>query len=238
MWKRQLLILLALCFTLFSFGQQDRKDRITTSYLIAFGVEPEQREMDYWLTDPLSNKTIKDLVNKHKENMKNDKSLKVKAISNSYLNAFGKYAEPREIDYWKNLAEVYSYVELYEKHKSFFLSYRDEWRKVIRLSYLQGMNREPQQREIDYWLNQKNIISFVDLKAEHFKNRANEPAWNRIDNSKAWKVVPMNLTPVIKQEVKTAIANFTPQAANVIATGGLNCISTGGLNVIATGGLN
>lgn len=228
------MLALAVC-TLAAQSQQDRKDRIIISYLIAFGDEPRKGELDYWMTDPLSLKNISALVEKHRANMKNDVQLRYRVINNSYLSAFGRYPEPREVEYWKKGSETFT--ELFASHKKFLTDYREEWKKVVKFSYLQCMNREGRPEEIDYWMKQTAVQTFADIKVHHSSNRKYEPEWNRVDNNKnAVKLI--KLSPEAKQETRVLLNNMVPQMAGVISTGGLNVIATGGLNVISTGGLN
>jgi hypothetical protein len=232
MCKKSFALLFAFFISIASFAQQDRKDRIITSYLIAFGHPPQQSEIDYWMTDPLSNKSLSELIEKHRQNMSTNKTLKGLAIQNSYLSAMGKYPELSEKEYWMNNGNLI-YAELYDKHVKFLSEYKDNWRATIILSYQQALNRTPEKVEIDYWMNQTNVRSMADLKAHHYKN-----SLAASKTKKPYSMSQMVLTSQIKKEVKAVITTIAPTTAGVISTGGLNVISTGGGNVISTGGGN
>ena len=87
MFKHKFVLLVTLLCTLISFAQQDRKDRIIASYMIAFGQEPQQSEINYWMTGALSNQSVTKLVEKHRQNMKNNKEFfKVFSVTARYDN--------------------------------------------------------------------------------------------------------------------------------------------------------
>lgn len=232
MKKMLLAIFLGLFVTTTSIAQQDRKDRIIASYLVALGQPPVQAEIDYWMTDPLSNKTIVDLVEKHRQNMQDNKTLKAIAIQNSYLSAMGRYPATSEKDYWLNNGNLV-YTELYDKHVKFLGEFKDNWKATIILSYQQALNRTPVKSEIDYWMTQTSVRSMADLKAHHYKN-----SLAASKTKKPYMMSQMTLTQQMKNELKTFISKIAPSSASVISTGGLNVISTGGGNVISTGGGN
>src|SRR5688572_27692489 len=102
MLKKLLFLSVALCTLMTTvYAQNPRKDRIIASYMVAFGRPPQTAEINYWLTDPLSNKTVTDLVEKHRANMnKVDRSLREAAVRQSYIDAFGRAPEKGEQDYW------------------------------------------------------------------------------------------------------------------------------------------
>lgn len=210
-----------------------RKERIIASYMIAFGQVPQQGEIDYWMTDPLSNQTLKVLVEKHRQNMKGNKQLKYNAINNSYLNAMGRYPEPREVKYWETGNEIYA--ELFAKHTKYLYDYTDDWKKTIGVSYMREFNRSPKAAEVDYWVNQRVVRTYVDLVYNHRINKQKDPslAKNTSNTQNVSQLKPStNMTNELQQ------LNLNLNGGNVISTGGLNVISTGGLNVISTGGLN
>ncbi len=229
MLKRPVLFLTLLLFTFHSFAQQERRDKIIASYMIAFGAVPQQSELNYWLTDPLSNKTVMDLVNKHRENMKSNQQLANIAINNSYLNVMGNTHTPKDIEYLAKQGKTYT--EMYVEHMRFMKEYPEKWKAVVELSYLRGMNRAAKKEEVDYWVKQTSVRSMAELLRNHYNNRKFEPEWNRIDFTQQQKgVVVLGLSGTAKEQTKVVLGNLIPTWSNVIATGGLNVIATGGLN--------
>lgn len=232
--KTLLILLLALGTVAGTYAQQSRTDRIIASYMIAFGRPPQAAETSYWLTDPLSNKTVKDLVEKHRENMnKVDRSLRLTAVKQSYIDAFGRAPRPDEIDYW--MGSVNTYAEMRAKHVEWFAARPDEWAKVIQASYQTAFKRAPKAEELAYWKGQP-ARSFWDLVVQHDEFIRNNPHLGPKSGATG--------ATLVKKENKVTIApSLLPEirlsgGAGVISTGGGNVISTGGGNVISTGGGN
>ena len=218
------------------FGQntEDRKDRITASYLIAFGVLPEQGEIDYWIKDPLSNKTVSDLVTEHTKNIGNQQSLQDRAIKNSYQDAFGRAPLASEYATWRPIKVTYT--ELMARHMKFLQEYPSSFEEVIKLSYKKEFGRAPKPAELANWKSW-GVRSYLNIVQEHQKNK------------KAGMFAKKQSSSAKLISSKESGVRFTPSArisleigsvpkSNVISTGGGNVISTGGGNVISTGGGN
>ena len=227
--------------TVMAQTNEDRKDRVIASYLLAFGELPKQAEIDYWTNDPLSLKTVNDLLNEHKKNIRNDVSLQDRAIKNSYQDAFGTMPDQGQYAYWRQKKN--SYMDLMENHMRFFRDYPAEFEKMVRLTYKNEFKREAKQEEINNWKSW-GIRSYLAIVQEHQKNKKagmfaeTKPASKKINTSKA-SGVQAEVSSKVAAEVKIAAANvIATGGGNVIATGGGNVISTGGGNVISTGGGN
>jgi len=222
---------IALTTSLFAQNSQERKERIQASYLIAFGSLPQQGELNYWMTDPLSLRSVNELVEQHRRNMKNDVQLKYKAINNSYFDAMGRLPETREVNYWKAGNETYA--ELVTKHVQWMAGNPAEFEKAINFSYLREFNRNAKPEEIKSWKN-AGTRSYLGICQEHRKNIAA----GIFDEKKKQQVIKKS--GVVEVKFSSAIANEVSKisAAGVISTGGGNCISVGGGNVISTGGGN
>jgi hypothetical protein len=236
-----LFVLLVLnTFILMAQSTEDRKDRITASYLLAFGELPNQSEIDYWIKDPLSLKTVTDLLNEHKKNILNASYLQDRAIKNSYQDAFGTAPNQNQYAYWRQMK--YSYMDLMESHMRFFREYPVEFEKMIRLTYRKEFNREAKQEEVNNWKSW-GIRSYLAIVQEHKKKKkagmfAGTNTTKKINTSKV-SGVQVQLNTKVAEEVKIAAAKvIATGGGNVISTGGGNVISTGGGNVISTGGLN
>jgi len=75
---------------------------------------PTDAELNYWIKDSLSLKTVQDVVEEHRKNMMKDGQLKYRAINNSYFDGLGRLPEQREWEYWGRGNETYA--ELVTKH--------------------------------------------------------------------------------------------------------------------------
>ena len=242
MCKRILFLALA-AFTLLAGAQAQnpRKDRIIASYMVAFGRPPQTAEINYWLTDPLSNKTVGELVEKHRANMNNvDRSLRQAAVKQSYIDAFGRAPRQDEVDYW--MGSVNTYAEMVQKHVEWFASRPDEWVKVIKASYQMIFKRDPKTDELAYWKGQpaRTFFSLVVQHDEFIRNNPQHAPKNTLAGTSIIKKEnKVTITPGIIAEIKLIGSGvISTGGGNVISTGGGNVISTGGGNVISTGGGN
>lgn len=217
----------------FAQSQDDRKDRIMASYLVAFGILPETGEINYWMGDPLSNKTVNDLVNEHKKNIANQQSLQDRAIRNSYQDVLGRAPRADEYKTWRPLK--LTYTDLVSRHLQFLKDYPSAFEDVIRQTYKSEFGRYPSAQELANWKSW-GVRSYVSIVREHQKNKksgmfaSNQPSTRVVSSKKSG--VQVLLSNRISEEM-----NRIPNAG-VIATGGGNVIATGGGNVISTGGGN
>jgi hypothetical protein len=240
--KNLLLILLTLCTAVSTYAQGSRSERIIASYMIALGRPPQPSEVNYWLSDPLSLKTVSDLVEKHRENMnKADRSLRLATVKQSYIDAFGRAPRPDEIDYW--MASINTYAEMRKKHVEWFAARPDEWTKVIQASYQTAFKRAPKAEELAYWKGQP-ARSFWDLVVQHDEFIRNNPQLGARSGSAGAALVKkenkVTMPPSLLNEIRLSggAGVISTGGGNVISTGGGNVISTGGGNVISTGGGN
>lgn len=235
--KKLLFIALALFTLAPAMAQEERKDRIISSYLYAFGNLPAQSEIDYWMTDALSSKNVSELINAHKNNIKNNQSLADRAIRHSYLDAMGREPRSDEYNYWRGQKLPYSV--LMDNHVNWLRSNPAEFSTVIKRSYQTVFNRQPQNIELNNWKN-AGARSFISLVQTHQKNvragmfaPANATSQKLISDPKSG--VNFKPSDAVKNEMGKFIAT---NGGTVISTGGGNVISTGGGNVISTGGGN
>jgi hypothetical protein len=229
-----LVALLSLCHASFAQSLDERKDRIMASYLVAFGILPEQGEVNYWVTDPLSLKTVTDLVNKHKENIGSNQSLQDRAIRNSYQDALGRAPNADEYRTWRPLK--LTYTELMSRHMEFLKNYPSAFEEVIRLTYKNEFNRNASAQEVTNWKSW-GVRSYLAIAREHQKNKkagmfasGSNTSSKIISNKQSG--VQLQLSGKVSDELNRIAS------AGVISTGGGNVISTGGGNVISTGGGN
>ncbi|HEY1112015.1 MAG TPA: hypothetical protein VGE66_00580 [Chitinophagaceae bacterium] len=243
MFRKNLLwILFTLCTAMTTFAQGSRSERVIASYMIAFGRPPQPAEINYWLTDPLSLKPVSDLVEKHRENMNRvDRSLRLTAVKQSYIDAFGRAPRPDEVDYW--MGSVNTYAEMRKKHVEWFAARPDEWSKVIQASYQTAFKRAPKAGELAYWKGQP-ARSFWELVVQHDEFIRNNPNLGPKSGSGGAALVKKEnkviITPSLLNEIRLGggAGVISTGGGNVISTGGGNVISTGGGNVISTGGGN
>lgn len=230
------ILVTALFILLFHLGfaqlQDERKDRIMASYLVAFGILPESAEINYWMTNPLSQKTVSDLVNEHTKNIANQRSLQDRAIRNSYQDVLGRAPYPNEYNTWRPLK--LTYTALVSRHLQFLKDYPFAFDEVIRLTYKREFGRQPSAQELANWKGW-GVRSYIAIVREHQKNKKS----GMFASNNEAKVISDKESGV-QLRLSGAISNELNRIANagVISTGGLNVISTGGGNVISTGGGN
>lgn len=246
--KKTLLLLASALVLQLSFAQstkEERRERITASYLMAFGILPEQSEMDYWINDPLAYKTVADLVAEHKKNISRQQDLQDRAIRISYFDAFGRAPRTDEYVTWRPLK--LTYTDLMARHMQYLKEYPSEFEAVIKRTYVNEFSRKPSAQELANWKSW-GIRSYLEIAREHQKNkRAGLFAPSKSGTTAAGKVLS-NKQSGIEFTPSSKILNeirIDPNArcistggGNVISTGGGNVISTGGGNVISTGGGN
>ena len=231
---------IAASFNLSAQTIEEKKDRVIASYLIAFGVLPEQGEIDYWINTSYASQPLSALLGEHKKNITNNQTLQDRAIRNSYQDALGRVPAQSEIETWRPSKLTYS--ELIDRHVKFLKEYPAEFEKMINLTYKKEFKRDAQKQEIANWKSW-GARTYVSIIQEHQKNKRagmfaeNKPSTKLISSKESG--VQQSVPPKLAEEIKQAMAGvISTGGGNVISTGGGNVISTGGGNVISTGGGN
>jgi hypothetical protein len=241
--KKTLILLtaffLAASITVSAQATEEKKDRVIASYLIAFGVLPEQGEIDYWINTSYASQPLSALLGEHKKNIANNQTLQDRAIRNSYQDALGRVPAQSEIETWRPLK--LSYADLMGRHMQFLKDYPAEFENVIKLTYRKEFNREAQATEVSNWRSW-GVRAYFAIIQEHQKNRkagmfaqSNQGA-NKVSQSEKSGIF-VRISPKIASEIKTTGGSFvSTNSGTWISTNSGNIISTDGAGFGAGGG--
>ncbi|MGB8191657.1 MAG: hypothetical protein WCF67_07050 [Chitinophagaceae bacterium] len=204
---------------------QSKDEIINGSYFVAFGRFASSGELTYWRQN-VGNRNIQQMVDNHRNYLKDNKIEREKAVKLSYMDAFGWQPSADELRYWTGQNKTYA--EMMTNHIQNWLNvYADKKEHVIKQSYYKVFARSATKDEVKYWMGQPTY-SFVQLVAIH-------TTWKQMNqNSSTLTKVKPNINA---NDISTA--GFSPQAiSGVVAAGGMNVIAPGGGNVVAAGGMN
>lgn len=217
-------------------SQQEKKERIQASYMLAFGRAPQQGELNHWMSQ--IDQTIPQLLSNHRQYAAAEKSFKRALVIKSYNDALGRNPNEDEIRYWTSGNDVY--VDLTNKHVQWLAANTGEYEKVIKRSYQFALNRQPDASELNYWKGQGTLSYIVLVGCHEQWKRTNGQTAKKTGGSSSLSssaaVQTVNLSSKIASEAKSAAGINV--GGNVISAGGGNVVSAGGLNVIAVGGGN
>lgn len=235
-WQ-QFLLAVVFLLPVFAFAQDARqlkRERIQTSYMLAFGRAPQEGEITYWQSRNDAN-TIEQMVKLHKDYFKTNRSANNEVISKAYLDALGRTPSQGELDYWAQGSN--SYVELMKNHIGWLSGNPAEYEKVIKRSYQLVLNRQPDAGEISYWKGQ-GVFSYALLVGCHedWKRRNNNNTGAKKTSGSSQ--IPASPTYVTLIPVSAQIATEARSFAGLVAAGGGNLVAAGGGNLVAAGGGN
>jgi hypothetical protein len=221
------------------FAQDQKRERITASYVITFGRQPTNDEMNYWMGQQVN--SLEQLVKNHSSWLNGNRDEKRKLIIRAFQHAYG-YA-PSESDINKSMSENKNYTEWMTNHINYLRGNSTAWNNLVGKVYSNVCRRSatdndkrswPQSEAKPYWM----VAAVVDKwQAE---NRHNSTKAVRSGNSYGTFA---NLSNPVASEASRIIGSaagnvIAPGGGNVIAPGGANAVASGGGNVIAAGGGN
>jgi hypothetical protein len=215
-----------------SFAQTEQEQRIRASYILAFGINASQGEVDYWKTR--GNLSISQLLELHRQYFATSPNIQKQTIGRSYVDAFGRWPSIPEIDYYMKGKSNYS--ELMKGHMSWLRGNAGEYVESIKRSYQKVFNRQPNQGEIDYW--KPYFLSNVMLIAYHndYKNKSTKG--NTVNMSASPYIVSVAVSAAVANEARTAAGIVAQGGGNIVAQGGGNIVAQGAGNIVAQGGGN
>ena len=217
------------------FAQQDQ--RIHAAYMITFGRDASQGEVNYWLTR--GNLSISQLIDFHRQYLNQDANTHRTTIDRAYQDAMGRHATEGEIQYW--LRGNDTYTTLMQNHVNYLAQHPFEYGYAISRSYKYVFNRPATQAEINYWINQGGF-SYVMLVGMHQdfqrRNVAKESSSNRTNFNNSPALVTVSLSQAIAKEALKASGIVATGGGNIVAAGGGNIVAAGGGNIVAAGGGN
>lgn len=218
----------------FAQSSQEKKEKIQASYMLAFGRQPDNGELNYWLSQP--DKSVSQHLQNHRQYASSERSFKKSLIIKSYKDALGRTPSENEIKYWIDGTDLY--IDLAQKHVQYLSTASAEYEAVIKRSYQFVLNRQPSSAEISYWKSQGTFSYMILVGCHEQWKKANGQAQktsgsNTIAPSPSLVVIPVSNK--IANETKAAI---NMNSGNVIAAGSGNVVAAGSGNVVAAGGLN
>ncbi len=230
-----LLAILLCSFSTTLFAQQDQ--RIHAAYMITFGRDASQGEVNYWLTR--GDLSISQLIDFHKQYLTKDANTHRTTIDRAYQDAMGRHASEGEIQYW--LSGNDTYATLTTNHVNWLRGNSYEYDNVISRSYQYVFNRTASQAEVNYWKSQ-GVYSYVMLVGMHQdfqrRNVAKESSSNQTNFNNSPSLITVSLSPAIGNEALRASGIIAAGGGNIVAAGGGNIVAAGGGNIIAAGGGN
>ena len=230
-----LLSILLCYFSTTLFAQQDQ--RIHAAYMITFGRDASQGEVNYWLTR--GDLSISQLIDFHKQYLVQDANTHRATIDRAYQDAMGRHASEGEIQYW--LSGNDTYATLTSNHVNWLRGNSYEYDNVISRSYQYVFNRLATQAEVNYWKSQ-GVYSYVMLVGLHQdfqrRNVAKESSRNQTNLNNSPSLITVSLSPAIGNEALRASGIVAAGGGNIVAAGGGNIVAAGGGNIVAAGGGN
>ncbi len=218
---------------------QVQRERIQSSYLLAFGRAATDAEVGYWSKQ--NAQTIADLIAGHRRYLKQDLGTHRTTIRRSYIDALGR--EPNDGEYRHWLAGDDTYTQLMKNHMSWLRGNPAEYDGVIRRSYNLVLKRAPTGAEIAYWKGQ-GTLSYAMLAAAH-------DSWKKQNPSGGAKVsgrssvsastpflTTVTISPAVAAEAVKAAGLVGNDGASLIGNDGGSLVAAGGGNLVAAGGGN
>lgn len=223
---------LSLCITP-QLHAQSKDEVINGSYLVAFGRFANSGELNYW-RQYVGTNTVKMMVEKHKQFIRNDQNEREQTVRRSYIDAFGWGPSADELKYWSSRNQTYG--ELMSNHINNWLNvYADKKEQVIKQSYQKVFGRNPNAGELKYWMGQPTI-SYVQLVATHTTWKQQNQQTSTFTSIKPNLNTNGISTAALSSQAVAAVVSAG--GGNVVSAGGGNVVSAGGGNVVSAGGGN
>ena len=231
-----LLGILICSFTIKSFAQQDQ--RIHAAYMLAFGRDASQGEVNYWLTR--GNLSIAQLIEFNRQGLSQYPDLHRQTIIQAYIDAFGRNPKQDELNTWMKTRDTYT--EIMKSHIAYLVAgYGDEYTNVIKRSYQYVFGRQPNSGELNYWKGQP-VYSYVMLVGQHQdyqrRNIAKESSANQVNLNNSPSLVTVSLSPAIGAEASRAAGLVSQGGGNLVSQGAGNLITNDGGSLVAAGAGN
>lgn len=221
-----------------------QRERIQSSYLIAFGRLATHDEVKYWSGQ--NPKSVAELVSRHRDYLKRDTGTHQDTIRRSYVAALGTNPKPAELKHWMGGSDTYA--GLVKNHIEWLKGNPAEYEKVIKRSYQTVLGRAPTTAEVNYWKGQGTFAYYVLASChEDFKRRGGAGAPKAVFPSAPTFAATVQVSPNILGETRSAISSLIGNDAgsivgnaggNLVAAGGGNMVAAGGGNMVAAGGGN
>ncbi len=226
-----LICVVVLC-TSFSklFAQTEQEQRIRSSYMLVFGKDATDGEINYWKGQ--GNLSVSQLFDKHRQYFTTNAGPHRDLIIRSYVAAFGRNPSEGEINYYIN--GNLTYTELVNGHVGYLVRNNTEYEKTIKRAYQYALRRLPTKDEIGYAFVSGGLTYLFWIgwlqDASHGKNSIN------ISNAPIFTGV--RVSDKVALEARAASGLVAAGGGNLVAAGGGNLVAAGGGNLVAAGGGN
>jgi hypothetical protein len=247
MKSRALPVLLAALFlspVLASAQAATPQELISASCLIAFGRPAELGE----LNDPLlTNKTLTQLVQGHREDLKNDPDFQRLVARQAHLHARG-VAAPGKPDFVSS-APGLNYAEHMKQQIEWLAQHPDAYREVINRAYQLVIRRDAYPEEIAYWKPYGTLPYVVLVGAIENWAFRNQPGLMVTTGTPSIAInsrflqtqrVPLALANEAREllglPVWTDVARQHSPGRNIVAVGAKDIESVGGVHFLLAGG--
>lgn len=219
--------------------QQLKRERVTSSYMLTFGRQPNSGELNYWMGR--ENLSVSQLVNLHSQYLNTNNDEKRKVVIKAFKDSYGYV--PNESQVKQNMSSSFNYSQWMNNHLNFLRSSTQDWNNMISKVYSNVCARSATDNDRRSWQQNKAMPYYIVaaiVEKWHKENLASKQL--RVNNNSSF----MNLfglsNPVANEVAKVVAAGglnvIAPGGGNVIAAGGGNVVAAGGGNVISAGGGN
>lgn len=186
---------------------------------------------------------------------------KDEVIHGSYFVAFGRFANVRELAYWRQNVGNRTIQQMVANHKDYIKTNQYDREQTIKRSYMDAFGWQPSSDELKYWSGQNK--TYAELITNHINNWLNlypdkkelviKQSYYKVfgrnattDEIKYWKAQPtysfvqlvaMHTTWKLKNQSSSVVTSIKPNlSGNGISTAGLSPQAISG--VVAAGGMN
>ena len=211
--------------------QQLKRERVTSSYMLTFGRQPNSGELSYWVGR--ENLSVSQLVNLHNQYLQSNNDEKRKVVTRSFKDSYGYNLNEGDIK--KNMLLPYNYSQWMENHLNFLRSNSQAWNDMIAKVYWNVCNRGATDNDRRSWKQNDAKPYYLIAGVVDKWNKENSGSRQlKLDGNSNFVNV-FNISNTVAREVAGVVA---AGGGNVIAAGGGNVIAAGGGNVVAAGGGN
>jgi hypothetical protein len=234
------LIFLLLAGTSFAADSAAKlRERVQASYLIAFGRSATNDEVAYWTKQ--NPKSVADLVNGHRQYLKQDANTHRALIKRSYIDALGRDPIEGEFKHWMGGNDPYT--QLMKNHVGWLAGNPAEYEAVIKRSYQFIFKRKADAGELKYWRSQ-GTVSYAMLVAAHDTWRKSNPtapaktAGVSTVSANSTFLATAPVSPAIAAEARIAGGLVAAGAGNLVGNDGGSLVGNDGASLVAAGGGN
>ncbi len=226
MYRLLVVVLFASALAAPTFAQspeQTKRERIISSYMLTFGRQPNQGELNHWMGR--ENLTVEQLVANHSRYLQSDANEKRATIRRAFAHAYGYTPSDQQVN--QSMSSSFNYTDWMNNHTSYLRSNKKAWDDMIAKVYWNVCSR---------WATDNDRRSWKQSEAKPYMLvAAVVDVWHKENSWFGRWYVPSNSRHLTQVAISNPVAN---EVARVVAAGGANAVAAGGANVIAAGGGN